>query len=160
MNVKTSRSSVALALWLFVSLALIHTHGAHGASVSVFSKDIGAPVRATQVGSGFAVQPEVSNRKPVGTAVNDYATTPAPTGSFISILTVSDDFHQLGIFDSSGSVLTLKLLQPDAAVSLYTIEPGGPGLTPIGAPSGTILSVKSAGAANVTSGLLILNALK
>jgi hypothetical protein len=66
---------------------------------------------------------------------------------------------KLHIFDSSGEPIILAVGSGGAEVDTFLIEPGGTGAVEVSIPAGSRLSVKSAGAAAVNDGLLIINLL-
>lgn len=137
---------------LWISLLLL-TFNAHAATVSVFSKDIGAPVLMDQVGSSYSpiinavvgpitVAPTVHYKEAI--LRNVYSSTNVTTSAYVAISSAMvDAVTQLEVFDSSGQTLVLATGTPGSEVDQFNIFPGGNGVINRNYPAGTIFSVKA-----------------
>jgi hypothetical protein len=90
----------------------------------------------------------------------DYSSSAITNAAYFQVVaSTAAAVFKLHIFDSSGEPIILALGDAGSEVDSFLIEPGGSGAVEISIPVGTRLSVKSAGAAAVNDGLLIINLL-
>jgi hypothetical protein len=112
-------------------------------------------------GGGIPVAPVSTVRRPILPYVfRDYSSSAITNAAYSQVVaSTAAAAFKLHIFDSSGEPIILALGDAGSEVDSFLIEPGGSGAVEILIPVGTRLSVKSAGAAAVNDGLLIINLL-